>query len=100
MIVTSVRLRLFPDNLRRVRAVGSLVLDKCFQVEHVHVIAREDGSLLVAMPSRYESGDYHDVAHPITAAFRAVLDRAVMDEYASLTKAPRPVIVSPCPPPK
>ncbi len=100
MIVTSVRLRLFAGNLRRVRAVGSLVLDKCFQVEHIHVVERPDGTLLVAMPSRYESGEYHDVAHPISAAFRADLDRAVMEEYTRLTKSTRPVIVSPCPPPK
>ncbi len=100
MIVTSVRLRLFPGNARRVRAVGSLVLDACFQVEHVHVVQREDGSLLVAMPSRYEGGAYHDVAHPISASFRAELDRAVLNEYESLTKPSRPVMVSPCPPPK
>lgn len=100
MTVTSVRLRLFGANLRRVRAVGSLVLDKCFQVEHVHVIERSDGTILVAMPSRYESGDYHDVAHPITAAFRAELDQAVLAEYDRLTKSSRPVTVSTCPPPK
>lgn len=100
MIVTSVRLRLFAGNLRRLRAVGSLVLDKCFQIEHIHVVERPDGSLLVAMPSRYESGTYHDVAHPISADFRAALDRAVLGEYERLTKSPRPVMVSPCPPPK
>lgn len=99
VIVTSVRLRLFPNNLRRVRAGGSLVLDQCFQIEHVHVVAREDGSLLVAMPARYEMGSYHDVAHPITGAFRAALDRAVLAEYVRLTKAAAPVTVSPCPPP-
>ncbi len=99
MIVTSVRLRLFPGNLRRVRAVGSLVFDKVFQIEHVHVVQREDGTLLVAMPSRFEAGAYHDVAHPINAAFRAALDQAVLDEYARLTKSSRPVMVSPCPPP-
>lgn len=98
MIVTSVRLRLFPATLRRVRAVGSLVLDKCFQIEHVHVVERPDGTLLVAMPSRYEDGNYHDVAHPITGEFRAALDRAVMQEYERLTKPSRPVNVSACPP--
>lgn len=100
MVVTSVRLRLFPDNTRRVRAVGSLVLNRCFQIEHVHVIQREDGSLLVAMPSRFEAGTYHDIAHPITGKCRSELNRAVLDEYEVLTKSARPVIVSPCPSPK
>lgn len=102
MIVTSVRLRLFPENLRQVRAVGSLRLDDVFQVEHIHVIQRKDGSFLVAMPSRFdeENGTYHDVAHPISASFRAELDRAVLNEYVRLTKTSRPVIVSQCPQPK
>jgi len=104
VIVTSVRLRLFSGNLRRVRAVGSLVLDRVFQVEHIHVVQRPDGSLLVAMPSRYEAGNYHDVAHPITAEFRAELDKAVLDEYSRLTKpltkSNPSVTISQCLPPK
>ncbi len=95
MIVTSVRLRLLPPGPRRVRAVGCLVLDKCFQVEHVHVVQRPDGSFLVAMPSRYEGFEYHDVAHPITASFREELNKAVMKEYENLTKGQGPVKVSP-----
>ncbi len=76
------------------------MLDRCFQIEHIHVVERPDGTLLVAMPSRYEAGTYHDVAHPITGEFRAALDRAVIEEYTRLTKPQRPVIVSPCQPPK
>lgn len=87
LIVTSVRLRLFPANLRRVRAVGSLVFDRCFQIEHIHVVQREDGTLLVAMPSRYEADSYHDVAHPITAGFRREVDVAVLEEYARLVRS-------------
>lgn len=95
MVVTSVRLRLIPPGPKRVRAVGCLILDSCFQIEHVHVVQKPDGSLLVAMPSRYEGFDYHDVAHPITASFRAELNSAVLKEYARLTKGPGPVKVSP-----
>jgi stage V sporulation protein G len=84
IVVTSVRLRLFPSGPRKVRAVGSVVLGNCFQIEHVHIVEREDGTLIVAMPSKYEMGKYHDVAHPITVEFRATIDRAVMDKYQSL----------------
>lgn len=96
IVVTSVRLRLFPAGARRVRAVGSIVLSGCFQIEHVHVVEREDGSLIVAMPSKYEMGKYHDVAHPITVEFRAEIDRKVMAKYQEgLTRASGHVKVSP-----
>lgn len=95
MTVTSVRLRLVPPAPRRVRAVGSIVLDACFQIEHIHVVARPDGTLLVAMPSRQQGYAYHDVAHPITPAFRAEINRAVLAEYTRLTNAVGPVNLSP-----
>ncbi len=84
IVVTSVRLRLFPSGPRKVRAVGSIVLGGCFQIEHVHIVEREDGTLIVAMPSKYEMGKYHDVAHPITVEFRSAIDRAVMAKYDTI----------------
>ena len=96
MIVTSIHLRIFPVGRRRVRAVGSIVLDQCFQIEHIHVVEREDGTLLVAMPSRYEFGRYHDVAHPITSEFRSAINRAVLEEYTKgLTQTSVSAKVSP-----
>jgi stage V sporulation protein G len=80
LIVTSVRLRIL-CTARRVKAVGSVVLDNCFQVEHIHVVEHDDGHLIVAMPSKYEDGRYHDVAHPITPQFRETMNRAVLTEY-------------------
>jgi DNA-binding cell septation regulator SpoVG len=96
MIVTRVRLRLFPDPQSRIKAVGCLVLDECFQIEHVHVVENEQGKLIVAMPTQYESGVYHDVAHPITGAFRFEMNRAVLSEYRRLlTKSTDSVIIRP-----
>jgi stage V sporulation protein G len=95
IVVTSVRLRLFPTGPRKVRAVGSIVLGGCFQIEHVHIVEREDGTLIVAMPSKYEMGKYHDVAHPITSEFRSAIDRAVMDKFEGLTKTNSHAKVSP-----
>ena len=58
-----------------------MVFDRCFQIEHVHVVEAEDGRLLVVMPSRYERGRYHDVAHPITEQLRQHVNREVLLEY-------------------
>ncbi len=111
MIVTSVHLRLLKTSLTpdkenlngagKVLAEGSMRFDYCFQVEHVRVIERRDGRILVAMPSVFDNikVKFHDVAHPLNADLRAKIDRAVLDEYARLTKPSRPVTVSPCPKP-
>ena len=84
MIVTSVRLRLFRSGAVRVKAVGSIVLDQCFQIEHIHVVERENGTYLVAMPSRYESGKWHDDAHPVTPDLRQNINNSVMSQYWTL----------------
>jgi stage V sporulation protein G len=82
MIVTSVRLRIIRGD-KRVKAVGSIVLDRCFQIEYIHVIEKEDGTLVIAMPSKWEKvkGQFQDIAHPITSNFRSEMDRVVLEGY-------------------
>lgn len=90
MIVTSVRLRLSPAGNLRVRAVGSIVLEQCLQIEHIHVVELESGKMIVAMPSKFEFGKYHDMAHPITSELRRHINRTVLQEYELLTKSSEP----------
>jgi len=68
-------------------AVASVTFDDCFVVKGIKVVAGEKG-LFVDMPSAQDaSGNYHDLAHPITGAFRERLNSAVMDGYnAALEK--------------
>jgi stage V sporulation protein G len=87
MKVTFVHLRIFPPDRKRVKAVGSMVIDGEFQVEHIHVIQHDDGDLRVGMPARYENDSWHDYAHPITKRFREEVNKAVIGEYNRLTKS-------------
>ena len=68
-------------------AVASVTFDDCFVVKGIKVVAGEKG-LFVDMPSAQDnSGNYHDIAHPITAAFRERLNSVVMEGYnAALEK--------------
>ena len=62
-------------------AVASVTIGDCFVVKGIKVAAGEKG-LFVSMPSAQDgNGNYHDIAHPITGAFRERLNRVVMDGY-------------------
>jgi|GEM_PF-60479 len=81
MRVTDVRLRrLQPEG--RMRAYASVTLDDEFVVHELRVIDGPNG-LFVAMPSRRAStGEYRDIAHPITAEARQMLQGAVLQAFA------------------
>jgi len=70
-------------------AVASITLDGVFVVHDVKVILANDRRFIV-MPSRKNpDGTYRDIAHPITADFRAQLEEAVIAAYeTALTEVP------------
>ncbi|MDH7478828.1 MAG: septation regulator SpoVG [Syntrophomonadaceae bacterium] len=82
MNVTDVKVRrVNPEG--RMKAVVSITFDGEFVVHDVKVVEGPNG-LFVAMPSRKTpEGEYRDIAHPISAAAREVIQRAVLKAYQS-----------------
>ncbi len=80
MNITDIKIRrLLNEN--RLRAVVSITLDNDFAIHDIKVIEGSD-RLFVAMPSRREtSGEFRDIAHPITAKARKELEDAIVEEY-------------------
>ena len=70
-------------------AVASVTLENVFVIHDVKVILANDRRFIV-MPSRKNpDGTYRDIAHPITADFRAQLEQAVLSAYEkALAEAP------------
>jgi stage V sporulation protein G len=70
-------------------AVASVTLEGVFVIHDVKVILANDRRFIV-MPSRKNpDGTYRDIAHPITAEFRAHLEEKVLSAYeAALKEAP------------
>ncbi len=69
MVITDVRIRKI-NNDGRMRAIVSVTLNDEFVIHDVRVIEGNNG-LFVAMPSkRTPSGEFKDIAHPITSAAR------------------------------
>lgn len=73
--------------IRKVTAEGKLkayvtvTFDGVFVVHNVKIIEGKTG-LFIAMPSRKTaSGEYKDVAHPISPEFRNELQETIISEY-------------------
>lgn len=80
MNITDVRVR--KVNVEgKMKAVVSVTFDNAFVVHDVKVVEGTNG-LFVAMPSRKTpEGEFRDIAHPISAAAREIIQTAVLDAY-------------------
>jgi len=92
MEVTEVRIS--PSKGGKVRAFASIVLDDCFIVNDLRVMEGREGQLYVTMPARKgRNGQLRDIAHPLNADVRKVIEDRVLEEFssaeASLAVVPR-----------
>lgn len=81
MKITSVNVRVTEKEDSRMKGIASILIDDCFAIHDIRIIEGEKG-LFIAMPSRKtQSGEYRDIAHPITPECRKMFEDAVLDEY-------------------
>ncbi len=80
MEVTDVRVRRLTW-VGKMRAIVSITLEDKFVIHDVRVIDGSNG-LFVAMPSkRSPNGEFRDIAHPISAEAREIVQQAVIGAY-------------------
>ena len=80
MNITDVRVRKI-TNEGKMKCIVSITFDNLFVVHDIKVIDGDKG-LFIAMPSRRAGdGEYRDIAHPINAEMRQVLEDAVLKAY-------------------
>lgn len=80
MQITELRIRKVEDE-GKLKAYVTVTFDSCFVVHNVKIIEGQNG-LFIAMPSRKTaSGEYKDVAHPISPEFRTELQDKILEEY-------------------
>ena len=71
----------------KMKAVVSVTFDDMFVVHDIKIIESTD-KLFVAMPSRKTiDGEYRDIAHPINANMRNILQTEVIAKYEEVKKA-------------
>ena len=86
MEITEVEVRIV-NGKDRLKGFAKIVLDDCFVIDNINLIARED-SMFVAMPSRKTGdGSYRDVAYPIKRAVQMDMEKKILDAYINELKA-------------
>lgn len=81
MQITEIRIRKVSSDEGKLRAYVTITFDNCFVVHNVKIIEGKAG-LFIAMPSRKtRTGEYKDVAHPISLEFRNELETKILAEY-------------------
>ncbi len=80
MQITNIKIRKINAE-GRMKAVVSVTFDDVFVVHDIKVIEGTD-KVFIAMPSRKNlEGEYRDIAHPINADMREVLQSAILQKY-------------------
>ena len=86
MEITDVRIKRV-ESPGKLKAYVSVTFDDCFVVHNLKVIAGQSG-VFIAMPSRRtKTGEYKDIAHPISPAFRQKVQERILAEYDAGTAA-------------
>lgn len=76
-------IKVFPVNEEKLKAYITIVLDNCFVIRDLKVIAGTSG-LFVAMPSKKrKDGTFKDIAHPLNQSTRTVMEEKVLNAYLS-----------------
>jgi stage V sporulation protein G len=80
MNITDVKIRKIRND-GKMKAVVSVTFDNAFVIHDIKIIEGQNG-LFVAMPSRkVGESDYRDIAHPINADSRSVLQDIIFGAY-------------------
>ena len=80
MQITEIRIRKVAAE-GKLKAYVTVTFDSCFVIHNVKIIEGKTGHF-IAMPSRKTStGEYKDVAHPITPEFRTELQDKILVEF-------------------
>ena len=90
MEITDIRVRRV-DTQGKLKAYVTVTFDDCFVIHNVKVIEGSE-RVFIAMPSRKtRSGEFKDVAHPITSEFRNTLQDRIVEAYeAEVAAGPGP----------
>ncbi len=79
MEITEVKV--FPANEGKLKGYATIVIEGCFIIRDLKIIKGEKG-LFVSMPSRRKKdGTFKDIAHPLNAETRTMVEGKVIEEY-------------------
>lgn len=72
------------NSTNRVKGIASITINNCFVVNDIKILESQN-ELFIVMPSRRTpNGEFKDVAHPINAETRKVIQDAILREYEKI----------------
>ena len=81
--ITNVKVIKVEESMR-VKGIASITIDDSFVVHDIKIIETQSG-LFAAMPSKKTpTGEFKDIAHPINAEAREIIQKAVLNEYEKI----------------
>lgn len=78
--ITNVKITKANTN-NRVKGIASITIDNSFVINDIKIIEGQKG-LFIGMPNRRTpNGEFKDIAHPINAEARELIQKAIINEY-------------------
>lgn len=72
------------ESSTRVKGIASITIDDSFVIHDIKILESERG-LYIVMPSRRTpSGEFKDIAHPINAEAREIIQKLILNEYEKI----------------
>ena len=92
MQITEIRVSLRQGDDNKLLAFANVTFDNAFAVRGIKIIQGTNGPF-IAVPSRKLSdGTYKDIAHPINAETRQMLEKAIIAEYEKVKASGAPAV--------
>ena len=89
--ITDATVRVPPNPDDKLKAFATIILNDAFVVSDIKIIQGHQG-LFVAMPSRRrKDGTFRDVAHPINATVREMIEERLLKLYREEILNPTPM---------
>ena len=72
------------NSTNRVKGIASITINNCFVVNDIKILESQN-ELFIVMPSRRTpNGEFKDIAHPINAETRKVIQDAILEKYKEM----------------
>ena len=84
MQITDVRISKALKTDSKVRATASVTIDNEFAVHGIRLIEADNGRFISFPSRRLPDGTYRDIAHPINAETRNLIQEAIEEAYNKL----------------
>ena len=82
MRIEARNMKLLDNRTDNLHAICDVNLGGDFVIQGVRVVAGKYGKPFVSLPAYQDrNGDYHEVAHPVTAKAREVTNQVVLKEF-------------------